>query len=1249
MMSTTTRTKYRCAVIVVALLSLMLSSMPLMAEEPPEPVGVRSNQFLDEFYDDTRGNGTGGVNITDGFLTLDNLVWTDDFNRANIDPWRYEDVSGLGTVEILNGVKIRLTAGPTERIRATRSVDMVDLKIEARVKINVSSTAGPGFEFRTDAGTGYTVDYWRGNNPPGFQHAFRIMKGFPGEGGQNAKYAPWHIIPVLKWIDMEASVNRDGTISFTLAGQTESVPDCYFDGNITSISLQTGIGGQVLFDDVKVRRSYFDGEFVSERVHLPHGMVWDGFEEDSVSDYSQLLRLDILDGKTGEPVPGYEGIGSMNLMGIDPVRHPSLRLRAWLATMGYTLPVLDYWRLTWGEGSRDWMDPFDDGDNVTTTGTATVSGGGARTPNVVLDEDFRRLDMDPWQGPSRDCEIRTFGLWTESGGKALRQLLEFKEFTLEAMVTLKAIQIGGPRIELMTTDTHRLSIGFDNSSQEFYITYHGETEVPLGRQGGSFVKYDTLSVRVVYEDGRLSAAFGEVFINATWTAGPTFDAVRLSSSLGGLSVWHNISIVTPVENGTVTTAPFSPPVGQSWHSLEVHKMSPPGSSLNISLLDGRTGAPVGNFTDIAEGLTDLTDIFVTDQPSLKVRIELTGVDRSVPSVDWYRVNWEPLDDTIVQVKPFDNITIEEDADPEVQYDLTEHFKSRLTPSDKLTFSTVEWADTQNLTPTWDGHNFSVTIRTADWNGETTFRFKCHNSQLAAYSETIRIIVLPEDDAPSVSTMTRFTVTEGEDSPVELGPLLSDVDTPVHLLTLATEEANCSVSGLILTFNFPVGGFDLDVMVTVMDGNNSVNFTVPLRVTDVNDPPVIGAKVVNPKMEESPFSIDLSDVISDEETGDEGLTLTCDHPAVTDVDGLVLTLLFEYSGDALEVPFTVSDGFNEVQSVLVLTILRWNDPPTSIDLPPTVEIDEGGTWTQTMVVEDEDDDEHEIIAEPQSTEIVAGVTGYELVIDAFKGKVGTFTLAVTAFDPEGKAYTHWMNVTVLNVNDPPSRPTFTTPLNHTSFRKDQEVNFTVDVDDPDIRFGDVLWVNISSDVAGKIASLTYPGDLTHQTKDLPPGKHVITVTVTDGQYERVAWLEVTVKEESDPGPEYLMWGIVILLLIVIIALVFTIGSRLGRAPEPEAAPEEGPDGPEGEPVEPEDGTSDERSDQVARVQHILMDMPDGLPAELWGRDISDLAEAIVDGESRELDDGSRAVRINGGWYRADVDDPNAFLEKVEMDG
>jgi hypothetical protein len=109
---------------------------------------------------------------------------------------------------------------------------------------------------------------------------------------------------------------------------------------------------------------------------------------------------------------------------------------------------MDYWELSWKDGSYDWMDPFDDAGNATVTGDAVVQGGNATTPNIVMDDRFWRLDKYPWRDPSDKSEIRTGGLWLESGGTVEMDLPDLTEFTLDTIVTLKAIDVAGPRIDL---------------------------------------------------------------------------------------------------------------------------------------------------------------------------------------------------------------------------------------------------------------------------------------------------------------------------------------------------------------------------------------------------------------------------------------------------------------------------------------------------------------------------------------------------------------------------------------------------------------------------------------------------------------------------------------------------------------------------------------------------------------------------------------------------------------------------------
>jgi hypothetical protein len=539
---------------------------------------------------------------------------------------------------------------------------------------------------------------------------------------------------------------------------------------------------------------------------------------------------------------------------------------------------------------------------------------------------------------------------------------------------------------------------------------------------------------------------------------------------------------------------------------------------------------------------------------------------------------------------------------------------------------------------WDGYNFSVSIITPDWNGNATFKFKCHNSEDSFTSELIRIHIRPVNDAPSILPIPRFTATEDADSTLNVRAHLSDVDTPIDGLTVYTDEVHCTVTGHDLVFHYPTGGIEVEVTVMVSDGTLPASTTLMVTVLEVNDPPVVGPIAKEVRDEGTGFDIDLSDEISDEESPDDLLSLECDHPFLTGISGLELTFMFALPGDDVQVPFTVTDGVNRVEGVLVLDIREVNDPPTSIDLPSIFRLDEGAENRTPFGVVDEDDIEHVFVTEVSPKVLVSVVDG-SLVIKAIKGNVGEFDATLTATDDSGDNVTHEFVVIVRNVNDPPSRPTLLAPLNHSTFDEGTKVLFSVSVDDPDLPFGEVLFVNWSSDLAGNIERLTSEDPLEFTTRDLPTGTHRVTVTVSDGEYSTEAWFEVTVKAVVEPGGEPPFWLLAILFLVIVaIAVVVIIGQSRATPvdEEEEAIAEEAPAPP----------VDEERAREVSEVHHLLMNLPGSLPASLWGWDISDLAEVIVDGPRRELPDGTTAVEINGRWYRVDADRPDAFMEEVD---
>ena len=123
------------------------------------------------------------------------------------------------------------------------------------------------------------------------------------------------------------------------------------------------------------------------------------------------------------------------------------------------------------------------------------------------------------------------------------------------------------------------------------------------------------------------------------------------------------------------------------------------------------------------------------------------------------------------------------------------------------------------------------------------------------------------------------------------------------------------------------------------------------------------------------------------------------------------------------------------------------------------------------------------------------------------------------------------------------------------------------------------------------------------------------------------------------PPYWLILLVVILVVVTATLVIWIGRR---------AAETSGEG-HGETATVEERRVDEDTiKEVARLHHVLMNRPGGLPTSLWGWDISDLAEAIVYGPKREMPDGTTVVELNGRWYRVDADPPEMFLDEVEVD-
>jgi hypothetical protein len=156
-----------------------------------------------------------------------------------------------------------------------------------------------------------------------------------------------------------------------------------------------------------------------------------------------------------------------------------------------------------------------------------------------------------------------------------------------------------------------------------------------------------------------------------------------------------------------------------------------------------------------------------------------------------------------------------------------------------------------------------------------------------------------------------------------------------------------------------------------------------------------------------------------------------------------------------------------------------------------------------------------------------------------------------------------------------------------------------------------------------------------------------VSVSDGEQVRETWLDITITEENDPSSPPFMWmALVIMLAIMIAALVAMNRAQTRRLDDLHARLET----PPAAETAGADGSAVlmdlEMQREVGKVVGLISNLPHSLPADLWGWDMSELAEEIVRAPRKEAPDGTPLARIRDRWYRADVEDLESFLKEFK---
>jgi hypothetical protein len=435
-------------------------------------------------------------------------------------------------------------------------------------------------------------------------------------------------------------------------------------------------------------------------------------------------------------------------------------------------------------------------------------------------------------------------------------------------------------------------------------------------------------------------------------------------------------------------------------------------------------------------------------------------------------------------------------------------------------------------------------------------------------------ITPVDDPPTISPLGSYTAIEDQPSVLNLTPYLQDVDTPVEDLSIIVRSPRCTVVGHDLQFHYARGGFNETITVQVTDGRTMVEADLEVWVEERNDRPIvhpIGPRVFK---EDEEDRFDLTEYIEDEDTSFENMTVSCDHESLVGIDHLTLVFKFLTWQPEETIYFNVSDGMLKGEGQFLAQVQEVNDAPVIESIgdffdPVVIEINEDSLEEFEVLVSDEDDHNFKYALSTSWSGITVTTEGV-IQVEAVKGDVGHFSALLLVEDAD-KASDSWnLTVTVLNVNDPPSMLLIQKPSNHTVMDQGLNVSFSVQVDDPDMRFGQQLTVTWLSNISGPFMTRTSEEDLGFLKNDLPVGIHNITVRVSDGEFVLEAWIVLEIVEPYVPPPPEpekpflettsglgLMLGVIIAVVVVAL-LVVTRSRRKDVEPEsPSSQPAEDP--------------------------------------------------------------------------------------------
>ena len=364
-----------------------------------------------------------------------------------------------------------------------------------------------------------------------------------------------------------------------------------------------------------------------------------------------------------------------------------------------------------------------------------------------------------------------------------------------------------------------------------------------------------------------------------------------------------------------------------------------------------------------------------------------------------------------------------------------------------------------------------------------------------------------------------------------------------------------------------------------------NWSVEVRANDTDDlgPPALAWKLINTA---PPFpSEDLPDPAIEEDTPDsnwlvlsdafddpDGDTLvwrvdTQPHFIMVEIDPVTgrvtLTPVENWHGSETII-FVAFDGEFEANQTVTVDVTPINDVPNwvSVNGEPY-----DGETIELAVLQDEiliinvvafDVEGDDLLFRVSDNQVILDLTTGQMTFTPDNDDIGWLNFSLTVNDnvePTKKIQANF-SVMITDVNDPMDDPRIISPSDNDVYKWNESVGLRGVCIDPDEQHGQVLNFSWSSNRSGL---LDYGPSINYRFKD--SGLHQITLTVTDGDFEKTKLINISVGNEPvppppppPPGPEGIpMWMILLAVLVVVGAVVAIMVVMRRKQPEPEPVP------------------------------------------------------------------------------------------------